>query len=374
MQDKDEIFGTVEPVADEKGEMIDFGLVEDEKAAEFIDHEIEEAVSAAIALEGYNQILDAAKWDGVSKQTAQAMRIGISRIDRLLGQKSALVASLEDEAKGEPLRIGHEKSEVTKEGIGGKIKEVWEKFKAMVAAALEKAKALFAKLTDRNKKIVVQAEEMKQKAKEEHKGPNDENGGRKVEIPGDLAFFTVRDGKQLEGNHYHALSQFAFDSMAKFVQDGIDAVKKGIQDSDVEAIKAVGQREAPDYTGNKFDNIEIVATTEGGWSVEIGDAANAEPAQVQVRDMGAFTKALDVIRAESQYLTQNVDKVGSLALQLTALLGIIAQNVNTADTGALQAVIEVTGILKKQQERARDVYVFCSKAQSSFLVATGLEI
>jgi len=61
MQNEEEIFGTVEPVAVEKEEMIDFGLVEDEKAAEFIDHEIEEIVEASVALESYQQILTAAK-------------------------------------------------------------------------------------------------------------------------------------------------------------------------------------------------------------------------------------------------------------------------------------------------------------------------
>jgi len=373
MQNEEEIFGTVEPVAVEKEEMIDFGLVEDEKAAEFIDHEIEEIVEASVALESYQQILTAAKWDGISKQTAKAMLIGLKRVDKVLGAKSELVIALEDETNGDMKRIGNEQSKsVTKEGLGAKAKALWEKFKALMQKAMEKAKALWEKLFDKNQQTATKASELKQIAREEHSGPNGANGGRKVTIPARLAFYAVIDDKPVDPSYYHELADWCFNTMAKHVQDGIDQVYKAIGDSDLEGMKAVVGREVPAYTGKKYPNITINSNDSGGWAVVTG--TESSDAVIQVRELSAYTAALDKVKIEAEFLTEHRHKVLSLQTKLMKLLMDGHANVQDVDSSIINVLIDVLKDLKALQEQAQHLYMFLSKAQSAILEALHTEI
>lgn len=367
---KEEDFGTVEPVVEEKQDMIDFELLEDDKAAQHIDHDIEEIVEASAALEGYIQVMKQNPYDGISKQTAQAMLVGLTRIDKLVGQKSELVAALEAEAFDNP-RIGQEKSSVDKEGLAGRAKQLWAKFKELILQAVAKAKALWQKITDENKQTAEKAEDLKDNARQNHSGPNGPKGGRKVTLSPQLAFFAAREGKQLTTATYQPLATFVFDKMAAHVQAGIDALTKGIIDADLEAVKAAGQGETPEFEG-ELDNINITGLAEGGWSVEIGEPQGEET--VQVRDLSTFIKTMGEINSFGNYLAQNSSKVFKLAEQLNAMLSEAGKQADAVDAEVLHAVLNTVTKLKSQQEAVMRAYGFVSRANTSLLSAAGKEM
>lgn len=370
--DNDEIFGTVTPVTDEKQDMIDFGLLENDKDAQHIDHDLAELTEDMATLEGFSQVLENNKWDGISKQTASVMLVGLKRIDERWGQKSTLVASLEEETNGDMKRIGQEKSAVSKEGIGGRAKELWIKFKQILEQFIAKAQEIWQKLTDKNDKVVEKAVEMKENAREEFTGANDAQGGRKVTIPAELAWLSCPDGKQVPADHYHELTAWCLGDMAGHVQDGIDALIKAITDADMDAVIAIRERKAPEYTGTKFPQIEIETNDSGGWAVVTG--IQGEDAVIPGIALNEYMSLLSKVEAEGNYLKENRKAALGLIMQLMRLLKDATAAANTAEPGIILAVLETLGILKAQQEQVTHLYQFVSKAQTAILMTLGKQI
>ena len=193
--DKEEIFGTVEPVVEEKEDMIDFGLLENEKAAQHIDHNIEECIEGTAALEAYTQILKAAGWDGISKQTAKVMAVGLRRIDRFIGAPSALTVAIEDETGGDMKRIGNEQSgAATKESLGTRAVEMWKKFLEWVKKHFEQMKVRVKAFTEAT------SAKLKKKFDDVTEGmrsynPNNRSGSIKITVPARTAALACPGGK-----------------------------------------------------------------------------------------------------------------------------------------------------------------------------------
>lgn len=371
--DKDEIFGTVEPVTEEKGDMIDFGLLENDKASQHIDHDLEECIEGAAALESYTKILDASKWDGISKQTARAMLVGLKRIDKTLGLDATLSVALEDETGGDMKRIGQEKSEVvTSSSIGDKAKQLWAKFREILERFVEKAKEIWQKLTDKNDKVVEKAAEMKAAAPKEFSGPNDEKGGRKVTIPANLAWLSCPDGVQVEASHYHELTVWCLGDMAGFVQDGIDELLKAITAADIDAIHAIAERKAPEYTGTKFPQIEIEPNDKGGWAVVTG--VQGEDVVIPAIPLNDYMSRIAKVEAEGNYLKEHRKAALGLMMQLMRLLKDTSTASNDADTKVILAVLTALESLKAAQEQVTHVYQFISNIQSAILITLGKQI
>lgn len=193
--DTDEVFGTVDNVVEEKEDMIDFGLLEQEKAAQHIDHNIDECIEGTAALETYTQILKAAGWDGVSKQTAKAMAVGLRRIDRMLGDKSPLTVALEDETGGDIKRIGNDQSQAaTGEGLGARAKEMWKKFLEWVKKHFEQMKVRVKSFTETTSaKIKKKFDDVTEGMKSYN--PNNRSGGIKITVPARTAALACPGGK-----------------------------------------------------------------------------------------------------------------------------------------------------------------------------------
>lgn len=220
--DEDEIFGTVDAVEIEKQPMIDFGLVENEKDAEFIQHEIEEIVEASVALEQYIEVLNKARWDGVPKQTARVIMVGVKQIDSRFGERSALAISMEDETDG-PQRIGSEleQSKLSKDGLVGHAKELWVKFIEFLKRALEKIKQGAQKLLglfDRSEKKIAELDE-----RMDSYNPNGPKGGRKITISGKTALYAYHDGKHVDPADLLAVVSWIENEAIPFVKKGFVA-------------------------------------------------------------------------------------------------------------------------------------------------------
>jgi hypothetical protein len=281
MQNEQEIFGSVDPVEEEKQEMIDFGLLEDEKAAEHIDHDIEEVVEATAALESYGKVLTAAGWDGISKQAAKAMLVGLQRIDRITGQKSALVASLEDEAGGDIKRIGHEQSGADEKGLKGRAKELWAKFVELMKRAIAKVKQGALKVKQMfggaKQKIAKLTESMTSY------NPNGPKGGRKFTIPGRTALFAYHEGKYTDTEDLVALSNWVVTEVAPAIKKGITLLSNLKGTENEEQIRAAIPRDikAPsrhpsNITFSADDDGLTYQVAEEGEQVELTARSRAE--------------------------------------------------------------------------------------------------
>lgn len=371
--DKEELFGTVEAVVDEKKDMIDFTLVEDDKAKQHIDHNLEEVIADSVALEDYISMLRSAGPDGVSKQTAKAIAIGIKRIDRRFGTRSVLRASLEDEASGmKHIGDGQSQSGVNEEGLVGRAKELWAKFVEILKTFIDKAKAAWQKLTDKNEQVIEKAAEMKANAREEFTGPNDANGGRKVTIPAVMAWLSCPGGKQVPADHYHELVTWCLGDMAGHVQDGIDDLIKAISEADMDAVVAIRERKAPEYTGTKFPQIEIKSKDVGGW--EVVTDTQGDDVVIPSVSLSEYTALLTKVEVEGKYLVDNRKTALGLIMQLMRLLKDATSASYTTEPKIVLAILETLGIIKAQQEQVIHVYQFISQAQSAILMTLGKQI
>lgn len=315
-----EVFGTVEPVVNEKEDMIDFGLVENEKAVQYIDHEIEEIVDASAALESYGQLLRASKWDGISKQTAKAMAIGLGRIDRVVGDKSSLVASLEDETSGDIKRIGNAPAATGIGAIVGRAKEILVKL-------LEKIKEKFTKL-----KTIAQAKWQQFKEQYEARleeieesmnnySPNGANGGLKINISGKVAALAYPGGKYEDFSKFPALHRWIATTGLQWIKTELANLAK--LDASTPA-NEIGKDVDSPFTHDLPDSMEW--TVRGiNWKTE-----GSDPVEIPVRDATAISRTLDAIRksqAEATNTSGALDEIANVMIGLPTL----SRSISTED-------------------------------------------
>lgn len=378
MSNDAEIFGTVETVAEEKKPMIDFELLENEKGTDHIDHNLTEVIEDSVALEDYITLLRTAGPDGVSKQTAKAIAIGIKRIDRRFGVRSTLSVSLEDEASGmKHIGDGQSQSSVSETGLVARAKELWKKFVEMLRSFIDKAKARWQKMTDKTDKIVEKAAEMEENAREEFTGPNASTGqnnsteGRKITVPPEIAYLSCPEGKQVPADYYHDLTEWCLNDMAGHVQDGIDGFIKAISEADMDAVVAIRQRKAPAYQGKQFPQIEINVKESGGWEVVTG--TQGEEVIIPAISLSDYTSLLSKIKTEGVYIKNNRKNALGLMMQLMQLLKDATAASDTAEPKIMLAILETLGVIKAEQEQVTHVYQFINNAQIAMLTTLGLQ-
>lgn len=385
MSNDAEIFGTVETVAEEKKPMIDFELLENEKGTDHIDHNLTEVIEDSVALEDYITLLRTAGPDGVSKQTAKAIAIGIKRIDRRFGVRSTLSVSLEDEASGmKHIGDGQSQSSVSETGLVARAKELWKKFVEMLRSFIDKAKARWQKMTDKTDKVVEKAAEMKENAREEFTGPNASTGknnstgqnysteGRKITIPPEIAYLSCPEGKQVPADYYHDLIEWCLNDMAGHVQDGINGLIKAISESDMDGVVAIRQRKAPAYQGKQFPQIEINVKESGGWEVVTG--TQGEEVIIPGISLSDYTSLLSKIESEGEYIKNNRKNALGLMMQLMQLLKDATTASDTAEPKIVLAILETLGVIKAEQEQVTHVYQFVNNTQNAILMTLGLQI
>lgn len=351
VDNKEEIFGSVEPVTEEKGDMIDFALVEDEKAKDHIDHEIETVVEASVALEAYAQILKQNSYDGISKQAAQAMRIGIARIDRLIGQRSALVVALEDEAYDKP-RIGQEKSEVSEKGLAGRAKELWKKFVELIKKWLEKLKHGLSKI----KAGINNGKKRVEKLREDFANwsPNGPNGGKKITIPAKQATLGYPGGKHVDMNEVLGVANWLHTQLNPVILKGYDTMRnlKGTESAD--QIREAAQVKIPPLpTFPASANVELVDN-----KIKF-EVVSGEEVTVQVRSRSQISKTLDLcskINDASDKNNEAIDKLFSASMDLIDMDWELRYKGNSEVITVLQ---EAIGYLRDlvTQHRAMTLYV-----------------
>lgn len=378
MSNDAEIFGTVETVAEEKKPMIDFELLENEKGTDHIDHNLTEVIEDSVALEDYITLLRSAGPDGVSKQTAKAIAIGIKRIDRRFGVRSSLSISLEDEASGmKHIGDGQSQSSVSETGLVARAKELWKKFVEMLRSFIDKAKARWQKMNDKTDKIVEEAAEMKENAREEFTGPNAPTGqnnsteGRKITVSPEIAYLSCPDGEQVPADYYHDLTEWCLNDMANHVQDGIDGLIKAISEADIDAVVAIRQRKAPAYQGKQFPQIEINVKESGGWEIVTG--TQGEEVIIPGISLNDYTSLLSKIVTEGEYIKNNRKNVLGLIMQLMQLLKDANTASDTAVPKIMLAVLETLGVIKAEQEQVMHVYQFISNTQNAILMTLRLQ-
>lgn len=353
--DTDEVFGTVEPVTEEKEDMIDFSLVDDEKAVQHIDHTLEECVEEAAALESYSTLLRKAGWDGISKQTAKAMLIGLRRRERLSGASSGLVAALEDETGGELARTQNEQSKTDQKGIMGKAVDVWKRFvefiKKHLAKLVEKARKMGDYLqTGIHRKID------KLKAAYENFNPNDANGGRKVTIPGNVAQWGYPNGKPVDIAAIIRIRKWAAQTVLPTVRGLADRVRKLTGDETAEQIRELSPGEIPD-PGFSIDGFDLnhddgfVPNTEAN-DIEV-TVRDRKTAMAYLSEISSVSNAEGVPSAASQASEIVIDMM-NVASKVTfakgtdvylAMQEVIRRIVETADFvfAISKATLNMTG-------------------------------
>lgn len=312
--DKEEIFGTVEVTPEEKHDMIDFALVEDDKAHQHIDHNLEEVIDDSVALESYAALLRSAGYDGVSKQTAKAIAIGVARIDRRFGTKSALGISLEDEAS-ETKSIGHdqEKSGVNEEGLAGRAKELWAKFVELLKKALNIAKEKLAKIKAHFANLGPKLESLK--GDFANWSPNGKDGGKKVTIPAVDARYIFKDGKLINPADVVAVMQWCNKVIPTYTKTALAKVNTLTGKESADSINAIFNVDNLGAPHTSPATLEINMSGDGLKFEVVGD--NTE-VTVQVRSRSEINKCMDGCFAIND-AADEADHAGETASFLDAL-------------------------------------------------------
>lgn len=134
--------------------------------AAVIEDDISDLASADLALESYAELIRVAGKNGITRQSAAALQIGLRRIDRKIG---TVVASLESigTMKGGRLSLSMEEAE---EQIGVRKEGLADKGKAFVMKLIEKIKELYKKVMAYIKNLGPRITAAKDKAKTWAKG------------------------------------------------------------------------------------------------------------------------------------------------------------------------------------------------------------
>lgn len=324
----EEVFGTVDPVTEEKKDMVPIDMLGAEMGD--IQHELENVEDARTSLEAYDKFLTHAGPDGISRQTAAAMYIGLARIDRQLNQRSDLVASMEDNDLAEV--DNRNKMAVAKgvdnKGIAGRGKQLWEKLKEIVAKLLEKLKKAWAFFTSKAKEAQAKAKEISDGLKS-WAGPNGPSGGRKIDVPGNIAMLVFKSGKVISPEELVPLLKFAFDEYPSFLYKQFEqmkaAVEKGEPVDQLETFLA--------YEGVLPDGWTIADDGEGYPYPTFGGESNAV-AKHQVRDKSTIDKAMHAVIANCEYIYTKTDSnsiMGKLGEGMSKLLASTGNNLDEMD-------------------------------------------
>uniref|UniRef100_A0AB39CD29 Internal head protein n=1 Tax=Pseudomonas phage RVTF4 TaxID=3236931 RepID=A0AB39CD29_9VIRU len=361
MDNKEEIFGSVEPVVEEKEDMIDFGLLENEKAVQHIDHNLEECIEGTATLEAYHQILTAAGWDGVSKQAAKAMAVGLRRIDRMLGDKGSLTVAMEDETGGDIKRIGNEQSgTATKEGLGSRAKEIWKKFLAWL-------KEHFGKMKERAKLLSQKfSEGIKTQYENIAKGlssynPNGKDGGKSYEVPAKYAALALPGGKHIDMAKILHAHQWVATKMLPWLKQQHDKVK---QLKGTESVDQINQLIGTDMP--KPDGLPENLT----WSVPEGIhlAGEGESQTVKARSLAEHKAMLASIKKVHDYMAtvpKVLDEISNVTIDMIIKLGEL--DLKTGDViSALQKQL-------RQLQKAADA-AFASRVTLNKVVGAALMV
>lgn len=311
--DKEEIFGTVEPIVEEKEDMIDFGLLENEKAAQHIDHNLEECIEGTATLEAYTQILKAAGWDGVSKQTAKAMAVGLRRIDRFIGTPSTLTVAIEDETGGDMKRIGNEQSgAATKEGLGARAVEMWKKF-------LEWAKKHFEQMKVRVKSFTEAASaKLKKKFDDVTEGmrsynPNNRTGSIKITVPARTAALAYPGGKYEDMESVLKTHIWIKDVMVPYLKAQVQKIVSLKGTESKEDIESLLDKETP---------TPPVVPASCEWVAEKGLVfKDSEAVEITVRPLAQSRATLKAVEKTNSWLADN-------AMVLIEINGILLDMIN----------------------------------------------
>lgn len=344
--DEDEIFGTVDAVEIEKQPMIDFGLVEDEKDAEFIQHEIEEIVEASVALEKYIEILDKARWDGVSKQTARTIMVGVKRIDERFGQRSALAISMEDETEG-PQRIGSdmEQSKLSKDGLVGRAKEMWAKF-------VEFIKKAFAKAKDKVSKVMEHISGIKPKLAKlyedfENWSPNGPNGGKKITLPAKVAAYTYFEGKYVDIEAVKALLMWIYDGSNAVIVDVAKKIRSLKGDENLLEVLEQLKFALPALPSNLPTNYDVTLEDD---TLDFKFLGVAEEVEVQVRSKSEIRKYIKQAMDCTDAAGSRKDKNNAA---FVASMEMLDSSFNLIDNG--QESVEALRNIIQRLNKLRDV-------------------
>lgn len=362
--DKEELFGTVENVVEEKKDMIDFSLVEDEKAAHHIDHTLEEIIEDSVALESYITLLRSAGHDGVSKQTAKAIAIGVARIDRRFGIKSPLVCSLEDEAS-ESKSIGHDqqKSGVNEEGLVGRAKELWAKFVEFLRKALANIKSRLVKIKEKFTGMGPKIEKYREGFK--NWSPNDTAGGKKITISGPEAQYLFKDGKEINLAEVIALMDWCNSEVPAFVKKTATKIKSLSGNESAEAIRAIVHLD-----GMPAPRVIPVTLQLDISADEVTVAPNGDETDITipVRSKSQVSKALDLCREINNAASRtSVDEVDLFSEVLSSQFNVVGSG------EASQAVKAAMSTLQSLLLSKSTIMSFCLHIGLCSLHRIGLE-
>lgn len=341
----EEVFGTVDPVTEEKKDMVPIDMLGTEIGD--IQHELEVVEDARASLEAYDKFLTQAGPDGISRQTAAAMYIGLARIDRQLNQRSALVASMEDNDLAEV--DSRNKMAVAKgvdgKGMAGRGKQLLEKLKEIIAKLVEKLKKVWTFLTSKVKEAQDKAKSIGESLKT-WAGPNGSAGGRKIEVPGKTAMYVFKGGKAMMPSELTPLIKFAFEEYPNFLLKQFEQVKSAIE------------------KGDDVPEIETFLAFEGvlpdGWAIDddgtrrpqphYGGEANAG-VKHQCRDKSTINKAMHEVIANCEYIGSKINE--------HSLIGKLS--------GAMQQLMDSTG----NDEESMNAYNQLLKVNGKFASASG---
>ena len=140
----------------------------------------------------------------------------------------------------------------------------------------------------------------------------------------------------------------------------------------MDAVVAIRERKAPEYTGTKFPQIEIKSKDVGGW--EVVTDTQGDDVVIPSVSLSEYTALLTKVEVEGKYLVDNRKTALGLMMQLIRLLKDATSASDTAEPKIVLAILETLGIIKAQQEQVTHVYQFISQAQSAILMTLGKQI
>lgn len=365
----EEVFGTVDPVTEEKKDMVPIDMLGTEIGD--IQHELEVVEDARASLEAYDKFLTQAGPDGISRQTAAAMYIGLARIDRQLNQRSALVASMEDNDLAEV--NDRNKMAVAKgvdsKGLGGRAAQLWEKLKEIVTKLMEKLKKAWSFLTSKVKAAQEKAKEVVESLMQ-WAGPNGAGGGLKIDVPGNIGVFLFKAGKVISPTELTPLLKFAFDEYPSFLVKQFEQVKTAVEKGD--AIPAVEVFLA--YEGELPDGWAIEDNGNGFPSAKYSGESNAVQKH-QVRDKSSIKKAMTEVIANCEYIYTKTDAnsiVDKLGKSMNQLMDSVENNSELVSE--YSELMKMTTRFSNAAAAATSLQRVCTLANHAQTELAGLEV
>jgi hypothetical protein len=326
--------------------------------------QVDQLADAIVTMEGYRSLIRQAGHDGISGQSAAMMRIGLERIEKLIGTTS-MMAALEDFAVDKIDNRSNKSAVNVDQGKSDSmLKKIIDQLKAWINKLIEEGKKLWDRLTDKKERLKENIAQTRESVKTS-KGPNGPKGQRRIVPFQKVARFTCIKGK--------------FDGDLTSLENLIAFVNKGYPEAVTRAIEA-----SADGSEARIDfRFNLNTILPGNWRLDQDGVAlvlayedddSVEP-ECPVRDNAAINKTLNEVEKLLGKLQWDGEPIEKAIVQLLDGFGekveVVDDNGQPVDYSGSAAAITK---FKPAIEANRKLYAYIMQVLTAYVLYCQQEI